>query len=50
MSYEQWLARIGELYGIEAQIRGQSSDSRQQIRGARAGPKLTDLANGSSPR
>ena len=37
------LARIGELYGIEAEIRGQSPEIRQQIRQARAGPKLTDL-------
>jgi transposase len=37
------LTRIGELYGIEAEIRGQSPEVRQQIREARAGPKLTDL-------
>jgi transposase len=37
------LAGIGELYGIEAEIRGQSSETRQQVRQARAGPKLTGL-------
>jgi transposase len=37
------LTRIGELYGIEAEIRGQRADLRQQIRQARAGPKLTEL-------
>jgi transposase len=37
------LSRIGELYGIEAEIRGQSPEVRQQIRQARAGPKLTEL-------
>jgi len=37
------LTRIGELYGIEAEIRGQSSEIRQQIRQIRAGPKLTEL-------
>jgi transposase len=37
------LTRIGELYGIEAEIRGQSPAIRQQVRQARAGPKLTDL-------
>ena len=37
------LTRIGELYGIEAEIRGQSSEIRRQIREARAGPMLTDL-------
>src|SRR5277367_5632456 len=37
------LTRIGELYGIEAEIRGQSPETRQQIRQARAGPKLTDI-------
>jgi transposase len=34
------LNRIGELYAIEEQIRGQPPDARQQIRSARAGPKL----------
>jgi transposase len=37
------LTRIGELYGIEAEIRGQSPVTRQQVRQARAGPQLTDL-------
>jgi transposase len=37
------LARIGELYGIESEVRGQSPEVRQQARGARAGPKLADL-------
>lgn len=37
------LTRIGELYAIEAEIRGQSPETRQQIRQARGGPKLTDL-------
>jgi hypothetical protein len=37
------LTRIGEIYGIEAEIRGQSPEIRQQVRQARAGPKLTDL-------
>ncbi len=37
------LARIGEIYGIEAEIRGQSPELRQQIRAARAGPKLNEL-------
>ena len=37
------LTRIGELYGIEAEIRGRSSEIRRQIREARAGPMLTNL-------
>ncbi|HEY0749120.1 MAG TPA: IS66 family transposase, partial [Steroidobacteraceae bacterium] len=37
------LARIGELYGIEADIRGQAAPLRCQARQARAGPKLEDL-------
>src|SRR6202049_3137455 len=37
------LTRIGELYGMQAEIRGQSPETRQQVRQARAGPKLTDL-------
>jgi transposase len=37
------LTRIGELYGIESEVRGQSPEIRQQVRGARAGPKLADL-------
>ena len=37
------LARIGELYGIEADIRGHVPLLRRQARQARAGPKLVDL-------
>jgi transposase len=37
------LTRIGELYGIEAEIRGQSVELRRQVRQARAGPKLIEL-------
>jgi transposase len=37
------LTRIGELYGIEAEVRGQLPEMRQQIRQARAGPKLAEL-------
>ena len=37
------LTRIGELYSIESEIRSQSPEIRQQIRQARAGPKLADL-------
>jgi transposase len=37
------LTRIGELYGIEAEIRGQLPEIRQQVRRARAGPKLIAL-------
>lgn len=37
------LERIGELYGIEEQIRGQSADLRQEIRQARSGPLLAAL-------
>lgn len=37
------LNRIGELYAIEAQIRGQPPDLRRDIRAARAGPKLIEL-------
>jgi transposase len=37
------LARIGELYGIESEVRGLSPEIRQQIREARAGPKLSEL-------
>lgn len=37
------LNRIGELYRIETEIRGQSPELRQHIRAARAGPKLTEL-------
>ena len=32
------LQRIGELYGIEADIRGKPPDQRQRVRQARAGP------------
>jgi transposase len=37
------LERIGELYGIETEIRGQAAAARQQVRQARAGPKLAEL-------
>ncbi len=37
------LDRIGALYEIEAAIRGQPSEQRQQQRQARAGPLLADL-------
>jgi transposase len=37
------LERIGELYGIEEQIRGQSADIRREIRQARSGPLLDAL-------
>lgn len=37
------LERIGTLYGIEAQIRGQPPDERAAIRQARAGPLLEDF-------
>jgi transposase len=37
------LTRIGDLYGIEAEIRGQSAPLRCQARLARAGPKLKEL-------
>ncbi len=39
----QAVERIGALYKIEAQIRGQPPDKRQAIRQARAGPLLADL-------
>lgn len=35
--------RIGELYGIEEQIRGQSADLRREIRQVRSGPLLDAL-------
>ena len=35
--------RIGELYGIEEQIRGQPADVRRKIRQARSGPLLDAL-------
>ncbi len=37
------LERIGELYGIETDIRGQSADIRREIRQARSGPLLDAL-------
>jgi transposase len=37
------LERIGELYGIEADIQGQSADIRREIRQARSGPLLDAL-------
>jgi transposase len=37
------LERIGELYGIEGEIRGQSPDIRREIRQARSGPLLDAL-------
>ena len=37
------LTRIGELYAIEEQIRAQPPEARQQVRAARAGPKLDEL-------
>lgn len=40
---EEALNRIGELYGIEEAIRGQSAVQRQQTRQARAGPRLEGL-------
>jgi hypothetical protein len=40
---KQALERIGALYAIEADIRGQPPDRRRLIRQARAGPLLADL-------
>jgi transposase len=40
---QEALQRIGALYAIEAEIRGQSPDIRQASRQARAGPLLGDL-------
>jgi transposase len=37
------IQRIGELYGIEEQIRGQAPDIRREIRQARSGPLLDAL-------
>jgi transposase len=37
------IQRIGELYGIEEQIRGSSPDIRREIRQARSGPLLDAL-------
>ncbi|GAA4325330.1 IS66-like element ISEc8 family transposase [Pigmentiphaga soli] len=39
----QAIARIGALYGIEAEVRGQLAPMRQQARQARAGPLLASL-------
>lgn len=39
----QAIARIGALYGIEAEVRGQATPIRQQARQARAGPLLAAL-------
>jgi transposase len=40
---EAALARIGELYAIEAEIRGRPPDERAAVRQARAGPLLSAL-------
>lgn len=40
---QEALARIGALYAIEAQLRGQPPDTRRAVRQARAGPLLDDL-------
>lgn len=40
---EEALHRIGELYDIEKEIRGQPPDHRRRVRQARAGPKLEAL-------
>ncbi len=37
------IARIGQLYGIEAEIRGRSPAERREVRQARAGPLLDSL-------
>jgi hypothetical protein len=37
------LARIGQLYAIESEIRGKPPDERQRVRQARAGPQLEAL-------
>ena len=37
------IARIGRLYGIEAELRGQVAQTRQRVRQARAGPLLAAL-------
>ena len=42
---EEALKRIGELYGIEKEIRGRPPDERQQIRNTRARPLLESLKN-----
>jgi transposase len=40
---EEALRRIGELYAVEAQIRGKPPDERRQVRQAQAKPLLDDL-------
>jgi transposase len=40
---EEALRRIGELYGIEESIRGQTAEVRARSRLARAGPQLEEL-------
>ena len=40
---QEALTRIGELYAIEAELRGQPPDQRRAVRQARAGPLLADL-------
>ena len=42
---EEALKRIGELYGIEQEIRRRPPDERRQIRNARARPLLESLKN-----
>jgi transposase len=37
------LVRIGALYGIEEEIRGQNAEIRERVRQARASPQLNDL-------
>lgn len=40
---DEILARIGQLYAVEADIRGQSADARRQARQARSAPLLETL-------
>ena len=40
---EEALERIGQLYGIEAEIRGSPPTVRQEVRNARAGPLLESM-------
>ena len=40
---EEALERIGQLYGIEAEIRGRPPNERQEVRNKRAGPLLESL-------
>jgi transposase len=40
---QEALQRIGQLYAIEAEIRGQPPDTRRAVRQARAGPLLDDF-------